>query len=179
MGIKTKNIKFKKIENKKTCLDIKKLYIDSFPIEERVDFHKLFFGVFKNFELYGLYKDKQLIGMAHFNNTINFVHLNYLAVDRKYQNQGYGTEIISWLKDKFNNKTLVVDVEELDKNALNNENRIKRKNFYNKNGFVDGKYCFMWEGVFMTYMNTQTINPDEFMNYIQIIFPTIKDITIK
>ena len=97
MGIKTKNIKFKKIENKKTCSDIKNLYIDSFPIQERVDFDKLFCGVFENFELYGLYKDEQLIGMAHFNNTINFVHLNYLAVDKKYQNQGYGTEVVEGL----------------------------------------------------------------------------------
>ena len=37
----------------------------------------------------------------------------------------------------------------------------------------------MWEGVFMTYMNTQAIDADEFMKYIQIIFPTIKDVKIK
>jgi len=170
---------FIKITNLNSSLDIKELYEDSFPKEEQVDFYSLFSGVFKDFELYGLYENKQLIGMAHFINNKNFIHLNYFAIDKKFQNKGYGTIILSWLKEKFNNKAIVVDVEELDNNALNSEDRIRRKKFYNKNGFNDGIYSFMWEGTFMTYMNTESINPDEFMDYIQKIFPTIKDIKEK
>ena len=51
--------------------------------------------------------------MAHFNETDNFVHLNYLAVFKNYKSKGYGSYIISWLKEKFNNKAIVVDIEEL------------------------------------------------------------------
>lgn len=172
-------MEFRKIKNLKTSLDIKQLYENSFPKEEQVDFFGLFSGVFKDFKLYGLYENNDLIGMAHFYNDKNFVHLNYFAIDKEHQSKGYGSFIISWLKRNFNNKAIVVDVEELDSNALNSENRIKRKKFYNKNGFIDGKYTFMWEGTFMTYMYTESICHIEFMDYIQKIFPTIKDVKEK
>lgn len=172
-------MEFKKITDLNMSVDIKNLYEDSFPKEELVDFYSLFSGVFKDFELYGLYKDNTLVGMAHFFNNKNFVHLNYLAIDKACRSEGYGSYILSLLKEKFNNKTIVVDIEELDDNAINQENRIRRKKFYYKNGFKDGEYCFMWGDVFMTYMNTESLNSKEFMDYIQIIFPTIKDIKKK
>lgn len=172
-------MEFRKITDLNTSLDIKKLYEDSFPKEELVDFYSLFSGVFKDFELYGLYKDKKLVGMAHFYNNKNFVHLNYLAIDKTCRSKGYGSHILSLLKERFNNKAIVVNVEELEDNIINQENRIKRKKFYYKNGFKDGKYCFVWQGVFMASMNTESIDAKEFMDYIQIIFPTIKNIKKK
>jgi len=159
--------------------ELEALYIDSFPKEERIDFKDVFSGVFKPFKLYALYDNNVLVGMAHFNETDNFVHLNYLAVSKKFQSKGYGTSIISWLKEKYNNKAIVVDIEEVSELAQNNSFRIKRKNFYQKNRFVEGKYTFMWEGVFMTYMHTKKLNANEFMEYIQKIFPTIFDIKRK
>ena len=38
--------------------EIKKLYQESFPIEEQVKFEKLFSGVFEGFELYCIYEDR-------------------------------------------------------------------------------------------------------------------------
>lgn len=168
-------IEIKDLNNK----ELELLYIDSFPIEERIDFSQMFSGVFENFKLYALYDKGILIGMAHYNETKNFVHLNYFAISKKYQNLGYGSYVISWLKKKYDNKAIVVDIEELSDLASNNENRIKRKRFYKKNNFSEGNYTFMWEGVYMTYMYTESINPDEFMEYIQIIFPTINTVKRK
>lgn len=172
-------MELREIKDLSSSRDIERLYIDSFIEVERVDFNGFFSGVFKGFQLYGFYKDKQLIGMLHFKNSKNFVHLNYMAVDKSCQSMGYGSQIIDWVKKRFNNKAIVVDVEEIEDNATNYEDRVKRKKFYYKNGFVDGKYTFMWEGVFMTYMHTQTLNGDEFMEYIRYIFPTIKDVKEK
>lgn len=172
-------MKFIEIKDLKNCDELKKLYENSFPLEEQIDFYKLLSGVFENFKLYALYDNGNIVGMAHFLEQDTFIHLNYLAVNKNHQSKGYGSHIILWLKKKYKNKAIVVDIEEIDSSAPNNENRIRRKNFYRRNGFNDGMYCFMWEGVFMTYMNTEKINPEEFMNYIQIIFPTIIDIRKK
>ena len=172
-------IHFKEIKELNNCEDVKILYEESFPPEEKVNFYDFFSGVFSNFQLYALYKAKALVGIFHFKDAKNFVHLNYLAVKSKYQNQGFGSKIISWLKKEFKNKSIVVDIEELDNSAANFENRIRRKRFYKKNGFVDGKHTFDWEGTFMTYMHYGPIDDEEFMNYIQKVFPTIKNIREK
>lgn len=169
-------IEAKEITDLSFAEDIKKLYINSFPPEELVDFDKLFSGVFETFKLFAFYKNNSLVGMAHFNECENYIHLNYLAVDKNYQSQGIGSFIISWLKERFNYKTLVVDIEEISELAANNNLRIKRKSFYKKNGFNEGVYVFYWEGVFMTYMYTNSIDSEEFMIYIQKVFPTINNI---
>jgi len=167
---------FVEIKDLKNCTDVKELYEGSFPPEEKVDFYGFFSGVFSNFKLFVLYDEAKLVGMAHFCNTKNFIHLNYLAVDKKCQSKGYGTKIISFLKEKFNNKTIVVDVEKEGIKEKNNDVRKRRKVFYHKNGFLDGKYEFDWEGVHMTYMHFGEINGEEFMKYIVVIFPTIINI---
>ncbi len=172
-------MEFIKITDLKKCADVKVLYHDSFPIEEQVDFYSLFSGVFKDYELYAIYDKNKLMAMAHFKETEGFVHVNYLAVKSEYQSQGYGSAFLTFIKEKFNHKALVLDIEELDEQAINNLNRIRRIKFYKKNGFKEGKYKFHWEGVLMTYMNTGKINAEDFMRYIQIVFPTIKDVAKK
>lgn len=169
-------MRFVKIKDLNKAEDIKNLYEKTFPPRERVDFKQFFSGVFQGFELYGLYQQGKLIGMAHLNNTENFVHLNYLAVDKEYQSQGCGSYIISKIKHKFNNKPIVVDVEDVNENATDIETRIRRINFYKRNGFNFGKYVFDWEGFFMVYMTYKNIDSEEFMIYIQQIFPTITNV---
>ncbi|MBE5738979.1 MAG: GNAT family N-acetyltransferase [Clostridiales bacterium] len=166
-------MEFRRIEDLSKVKDIYELYLASFPPEERVPFDSLFSGVFEGFELYALYDNEHLVAMAHLNNTENFVHVNYLAVVKEYQCQGNGSDVLSRVKDMFKGKAVVLDIEELDEEAENNHLRIRRKKFYGKNGFVQGEHVFNWEGVFMTYMHCGELDGEEFMEYIQIIFPTI------
>ena len=57
---------FKKIDNLNNALDVKKLYENSFPEEERTDFFKLFSDIYEEFQLYALYDNKNLIAFIHF-----------------------------------------------------------------------------------------------------------------
>ena len=172
-------MKFVQIIDLNNCVDVKQLYHESFPIEEQVEFEKLFSGVFGEYKLYGVYENEILVAMVHFCGLDNFVHINYLAVKSDCQSKGYGTACLNFVKDLYSNIPLVLDIEEIDENADNNINRIRRIEFYRKNGFVNGKYKFMWQGTLMTYMHTKRINDDEFMKYIKVVFPTITDISLK
>ena len=167
------------IANLRECRDVKELYQASFPKEEQVEFEKLFSGVFEGYEMFCIYDNNIIIALVHFKELENFVHVNYLAVKEEYQNKGYGSEFLSFIKKRYNQKALVLDIEEIDENAQNYKNRIRRVNFYKKNGFKTGKYKFEWEGVLMTYMNTEKIDAEEFMKYIQFVFPTIKNVRTK
>lgn len=155
---------------------VKQVYENSFPPNEKVDFKELFAGVFKDFVLYAFYLENTMIGFVHLVNKDEFVHLNYLAVAEDYRSAGVGSHIIDWVKKQFNNKTLVADVENLDANASNNEQRMHRLKFYYKNGFRDGKTEFDWEGTKMYYIHTNAISEEKFLKHIMICFPTIKNL---
>ena len=170
--------KIKVEQIKLNCNDeqARKVYKNSFPVNERVPFKSLFEGVFKDFTLYGFYIDDVLTGFIHLLNAEDFVHLNYLAVAEGYRDKGIGSYIISWIKNKFDNKPLVADVENVDFGAENNSQRLQRLKFYYKNGFTDGVTEFDWEGTSMYYIHTNTISDEKFMEHIQICFPTIKNL---
>ena len=173
-------MKFEKITDLKNCEEVKQLYHASFPPEEQVDFEKLFSGVFEGYNLYAVYNpDGVFVALIHFKKLENFVHINYLAVKKEHQNKGYGSATLTFVKKLYDNKPLVLDIEEIDDSAANSFDRIRRVNFYKKNGFKEGIYKFLWQGVLMTYMNTESIDAEEFMKYIQIVFPTIKDVRFK
>lgn len=163
----------KKITYKEANAKLIKLYKTSFPKRERVKFKDLFRGRFQDFDFFTFYENNELIGLLHLYDGKDFVHLNYLAVNPKCRCKGYGSQIMSWAKDRFANKPIVLDVEMEDENSDNNEQRIRRIKFYKKNGFQTGKYGFSWEGMEMHYMYMGNLPHEQFMEYIQVIFPTI------
>ena len=61
------------------------------------------------------------------------------------RSKGYGKQALEEFKKLYKDYQLVLDLELIDKNAKNNEQRIKRKNFYIKNGYKEtgkGVYYF-------------------------------------
>ena len=64
------------------------------------------------------------------------VFVLYLAVDDAVRSKGYGSEILSLLKEKYPDKQISLNVEPPDKEADNIEQRIKRIAFYERNGFL-------------------------------------------
>lgn len=156
--------------------DFRSLFEDSFIETERVDFDKLFSGVFEGFELVGQYDDGKLVGMMHFVEKTSFVHLNYFAIKRDFRGRGYGSACLTWLKKNYPGKSVVVDVEEIDSTSEDNEYRIRRQKFYEKNGFVHGDHVFDWRGIFFTFLHCGELQSEEFLKHITYIFPDIKDV---
>lgn len=164
------NIVVKQFNLKDDAKDLKKIYKESFPKVERVGFKELFSSVFKDFKMFCFYDSEVLLGFAHLLNSDNFIHLNYLAVNKNFQNEGVGSSIINWIKMNFNNKPIVADVENIDVNAKNAHDRFRRLHFYYKNGFFDGKSEFDWNGTKMYYIITGYISDVEFMDHIKNVF---------
>ena len=100
-----------KQEGIKNSKEIRRIYKENFPKVERVPFNKLFSAPFANFKLYGFYNDAgETVGFVHLIEEDKFVHVNYIAVDKKRQREGFGSKFIEWIKLEFN-KPIVVDVE--------------------------------------------------------------------
>lgn len=66
----------------------------------------------------------------------------YLATNEQIRSQGYGSMILDEVKQMTGGKECVLHIEALDENAENYEQRIRRKHFYEKNGFHSTGYMY-------------------------------------
>ena len=123
------NLKY--INNGKYMNEIEKLYLKSFPKDERFAFWILEeCSKENNSDLYAIIDNDKFIGMCYIINCTNAYYLMYLAVEPHLRNKNYGSKILRDLKEKY--KLLFLSI-----NESNNSISIRRKNFYLRNGFYD------------------------------------------
>ena len=131
----------KYIEKEEYKSKIEKLYLESFPKEERFPFFVLEeCSKEDSSDLLAILDNGTFIGMCYLVNCNNAYYLMYLAVEPKLRNQNYGSRILTDLKEKY--KTLFLSVDESIDDIS-----IRRKNFYLKNGFYDTNKYYEDTGV--------------------------------
>ncbi len=121
---------------------IKKLYLTAFPADERAPF---FFlkrkSMQKKSTMLIAESDRAFIGFAYTVVYRDLVYLFYFAVADSKRESGYGSEILHLLKEYYPGKRIFLAREQLDKNAENYDQRVRRHKFYLKNGFKDLPFC--------------------------------------
>lgn len=119
------------------------LYRTSFPENERIPLERLIAWSGTDRKMF-LYYDKEIfIGLSYVFLFEDMVYLGYLAVEEKYRNQGCGSRILKILQERYHDRRILIDIEELDPDAENSLEREKRMDFYIRNGFVSSG-VFYW-----------------------------------
>ena len=120
--------------------EIEPLFLSAFPEDERppADYY------FKSFlntdnQLLGFYDNNKFIGFISTVNYDDICYIFFLAVIEKERNKGYGSKMLSEMKNMFQDKVILLCYEEVDKKYQDYEKRLKRADFYKKNGFVDNE----------------------------------------
>ena len=128
-------IRFEKIdENTKNLEDIKQLYMDAFPIEERIPFYIMVsVGNDRGVEFLSIYDDDTWLGFIHTLVGEKLSYIFYFAIDGSLRQSGYGSKIIREYK-KMHPK-LSLAIEPIEEDSDNIKQRKKRLAFYEKNGF--------------------------------------------
>ncbi|UTR06136.1 GNAT family N-acetyltransferase [Alkalihalobacillus sp. LMS6] len=117
---------------------LKAIYLDSFPPEERLDFEQLLAkqqagkGRFL-----GFYKEEALVGMMYYAEYEEILYIFYFAIDSNHQSKGYGKQMLAYMLERFSKHKIILLVEEIDEKADNYAQRVRRKNFYLRNGFAE------------------------------------------
>ncbi len=127
--IKQVNTKFKR--------KIIKLYKSAFPKEERKPL-ALIKKLVKSgkSEVFALLDNKgHFAGEVITIVTKSIVLIDYLAISEHCRSLGYGSKALSFLKEIYNNKTIILEIEDPEEVSDNTPLRLKRKDFYLKNGF--------------------------------------------
>lgn len=132
---------------------IKDLIKRAFPKNEQFPIWLLrFWASRKNIDFLAYYDDGSFCGITYTLQNENMAFVLYLAVNDEIRSKGYGSAILSYLKTTLANKVIVLNVEPIDMNAENYSQRVRRVEFYKKNGFentnhyvvdTSGKYLIL------------------------------------
>lgn len=141
---------------------VKQLYMQSFPKEERIPWQLLYlYSRWKLIDL-TLWLDEGVF--CGFTASVNVEGLHFVlffAVDQSLQGKGYGSAILTHIKQKYG--TVALNVEPLIDTAPNYAQRLRRFDFYRKNGFVDTGYN-VWEvgGKFRVLSTDEELNISQY-----------------
>ena len=128
---------------------VEKLNDEAFPDNERVKISDLFeFGRDGKMEILGIYDVELFCGFFVIRKTGGIAYIAYFAVCPENRSCGIGSKALSLLREHYPDRQIVVDFEACDESSENNSQRVRRRSFYLRNGFVP-------TGWFQFYMQTE------------------------
>ena len=153
--------------------DIEPLFISAFPSDERPP-ADIFFKSFDNPNnvLYGFYDNDRFIGFTSVIIYKNICYIFFLAIKDEYRNQGYGSKILSMIKEQYKDYVILLCYEEVDRKYPDYDNRKRREEFYIRNGFNKNLFKTNEFGVvFQTaYIGNHTVSFNDYIEIFKIGF---------
>jgi len=159
-----------KPQTKQDYKNIKKLYKKTFPKKERKPFKFILSLQEKGFcNIYIITdEDNLFFGFLTTLNKDNTLILDYLAIDSNYRGKNIGTKTLQALSNIYANKCIFIEIEDTtSSNAKNIICRLKRKNFYAKNGFVGPLFKVKQNGVDLEVLSNN--NDAKFEDYFAVL----------
>lgn len=118
------------VDNKRI---VKKIYYNSFDKTERFPFWILKKCAKEDtVEFNVIFKDSEIIGIEYIIKYDDIVYLMYFAINKNNRDKGCGTQVLNDLTKKYKNIILSIERD----NEEINDNKLKRKRFYLRNGFI-------------------------------------------
>ena len=143
--------------------ELKRLYEANFPIEERIPWPRLLESLDHTRCIDCYYEAEELIGMTYLFFFETYIYLGYLVVEESKQSHGYGGEILELLKQHYKDKTILIDVERLEEEAPNYEERKRRVQFYKNHGFEKLSFhYYFFEVDYDLYSYNGTVKQSDF-----------------
>ena len=114
---------------------VEKLNNEAFPEEERVPLSEfLRYQDRDDAHFFAFYNQEEFVGFAFSISNQKAFYISFFAIMPHLRSHGYGKEIIEKLTD-FYQRTMLLEVERLDEECDNLEQRKARMDFYRQNGF--------------------------------------------
>lgn len=127
---------------------VEALAAEAFPPEEYLPPSKLVeMAEEAGFDFHALYDGATFVGFIAVRTYRRLSYLFFLAIDSSLRSGGYGSEAIKTLLELYPGKQQIVDMEMVDATAKNNDQRIKRRSFYLRNGYQPTGHFLSYLGV--------------------------------
>ena len=116
---------------------IRGLYLSSFSKAEQAPFWFIMYRTkTKGINFYSYYDDAVFAGFAYFVVVIDLTYLRYIAINPNVRSKGYGSQIMKHIEDCYPENRIILCIEKIDERAENNHQRMRRRDFYLKNGYI-------------------------------------------
>jgi GNAT superfamily N-acetyltransferase len=162
--ITTKNI----TRNLPEYKEVVTIYKQEFPAAERIPV--LLMNIFakrKNVDFLAFYDDDKFVGFAFLITHKTLTLLFFFAVKPSEHSKGYGSKILSYLRERYTGNRIVLLFESVNPNVSNNAQRIRRREFYIKNGFVPAGFREVPKyDTFEAYVSGGSCTKEEFAELI-------------
>lgn len=144
---------------------------EAFPPYEYMSEDEIFdFADNTNSDVLGIYDEERFVGFILFLKNEECGYIFFLAVDKNLRSKGYGGAALKTISDMYQELQIILDFEEIDEKAQNIVQRIRRKNFYLKNGFCEtGRYTMLRNARFEVVCNNGPLRVEPFKKLISII----------
>lgn len=147
-------------------LETKRLYEAAFPPQERGRYELLFKRPKSVSQVLACYDEDLYVGFVMLFIIEDIAHIIYFAIEEDYRDMGYGTQILKQLDIDYKDYRIIADVEKVEDNVMNSEQRIKRMSFYTRNGYKPSGIEYNWKGDnYLILINKGEITDKEFSNF--------------
>ncbi len=111
----------------------------------------------KNYNFKVFYDQDLFVGIVFTIELEDTLFIFYLAVNDQIHSKGYGSMLLNLLIDKYKDKSITLFIETMDDTAaINYEQRVKRLDFYERNGFVHTGLKAGFKSPFVDILSTDT-----------------------
>ena len=101
----------------------------------------------------------------------DMVLVDYLAIAPDKRKLGIGSKIVDEIRRRYKNRRIILEIETIDDTAENNEQRIRRKKFYIKNGLKSNEMLVRLNGIEMeTMVFSEKIDYEEYYSIYENTF---------
>ena len=120
------------------CLRLRRLYLTAFPAEERAPFWMLRHRRSREtVDFWSIYADGTWAGELYIVHDGKLSYIFYFAVDDRQRGHGIGSLTLLALRRMYPDHRICLAIEQLDPDAPNYAERVRRKRFYERCGYVD------------------------------------------
>ena len=162
--------------------DISQLFLSAFPEDERPPLNVFLKSLKqKAVTLLAFYQDNAFVSFAYLAIYKDICCLFFLAVSPHFRHQGYGGQILEILKKEYKDYVLMIGYEEVDPKYENYEERVSRKAFYYKHGFIDNKIKTNEYGVIYetAYIGSHQVSFLDYLEIFKIVFGKGREAFVK
>lgn len=150
-------------DRKETDPAWQKLYERSFPASEQIPWPVLASKRSDSLPMIVFYDGSLFIGFAFTFLYRDMAYLEYLTVDERLREQGYGSSMLGMLEEILAGRRIIADIEMLNEAADNYTERKRRRDFYLRQGFVPSGVFYHIYGVdYELLLSHGSLAPEEF-----------------
>lgn len=150
---------------------------EAFPVNERNSIDDLYAsGSDGNLDMLGIYAEDELVGFFAVRKFGRIRYMAYFAVCSKKRSMGIGSKALHLLKDFYPCCQIINEFEAPDEKDENNAVRLRRRDFYLRNGFYETGWYSFYDGTGFEIACSETeFDMREFENFIVYLNSIVPD----